>query len=189
MRIELSVRDQLISTYGKQLAKLGHKADRALSRAMNHTGRKARTQVRRALVTQTGLARKTIVKAVREVRARPQSLSYTLRTSGGDISLKYFKPRETRAGVTAAPFGKRQLFAGTFVKGGRFPGRVTLNMGGHVYRNIEGGKWGGRVELVDSGVVIPEQLVTGATARSWEHLISSDLVPRVGHELKRILPK
>ena len=27
MRIELSVRDQLISTYGKQLAKLGDKAD------------------------------------------------------------------------------------------------------------------------------------------------------------------
>ena len=75
------------------------------------------------------------------------------------------------------------------MKGGRFPGRVTLNMGGHVYRNIEGGKWGGRVELVDSGVVIPEQLVTGATARSWEHLIASDLVPRVGHELKRILSK
>ena len=37
--------------------------------------------------------------------------------------------------------------------------------------------------------VIPEQLVTGATARSWEHLISSDLVPRVGHELRRILSK
>lgn len=83
MRIELSVRDQLISSYGKQLAKLGHKADRALSRAMNHTGRKARTQVRRALATQTGLTRKTIVKAVREVRAKPQSLSYILRTSGG----------------------------------------------------------------------------------------------------------
>ena len=32
-------------------------------------------------------------------RATPATLAFTIHGQGGDISLKYFKPRETRAGV------------------------------------------------------------------------------------------
>ena len=40
-------------------------------------------------------------------RATPATLAFTIHGQGGDISLKYFKPRETRAGVLAQAFANR----------------------------------------------------------------------------------
>ena len=48
MRIVLSVHDDIMARFGNQIGALGEKARPALSRAMNHTGAKARTQVVRA---------------------------------------------------------------------------------------------------------------------------------------------
>ncbi|GJE45316.1 hypothetical protein [Methylobacterium soli] len=50
----------------------------ALTRALNHTGDKARTQMTRALTAQTGLKRTVIVKALRVTRASPGVLTYTI---------------------------------------------------------------------------------------------------------------
>lgn len=166
--------------------------DTALMRAVNHTGDKAKTAVIRALAAQTGLKQKVIRKAVRAKRAAGaghanMSLEYVMTTRGGDISLKFFAARETRAGVTAAPFGQRQLFAGTFIKGGRFPNRVTARgLNGHVYRREGAGR--GPLEFMDSGVIIPAEMVKGATADAFRTVVERDLPPRVMHEIMRIAP-
>lgn len=160
------------------------------TRALNHTGAKAKTQVTRALTKQTGLPRKVIVKALRvrkatggnPVRGTPGRLEYRLETSGGDISLKYFGARETKAGVSAAPFGKRAVFAGTFIMGGRFPGRVALNMGGHVFKRVGSGRI--PIAKQDSGVVIPTEMVKGATAAAFEQSAAA-LSDRLSHEMAR----
>ncbi|MGE3877176.1 MAG: hypothetical protein AB7F74_29810 [Parvibaculaceae bacterium] len=154
------------------------------NRAVNRAGDMARTQVRSVLPKQTGLKRRTIVKAVHVSRSNPGTLVYTMAAKGGDVSLKYFGPRETRRGVSAAPFGNRQIFAGMFVKGGRFPNRVAINMGGHVFKRV--GSKRTPIALQDSGVIIPAEMVKGATARAFETTVGRVLPQRMEHEIRRV---
>lgn len=189
-----------------------HEKHLALQRAVNHTGDKARTKVIRALVKQTGLGYGVIKRAVRTgnawgagadastFREGRGSLTYVLSSKGGDISLKYFKARETSAGVTAAPFGKRALFPNTFMKGGKFPGsRVEAKgLNGHVYsregamvprgRGRYKGKMRQPLKFHDSGVIIPAEMLQGATADAFRSVVESDLPPRVMHEISRLAP-
>lgn len=183
---------------GNGLGRLdSHQRHLVLQRAVNHTGGKAETQVIRTLAKQTGLGYGVIKKAVRRGKAWGASassftvgrgsLTYTISTKGGDISLKYFKARETMGGVTAAPFGKRKLFGKTFIKGGLFPNRKTAKgLNGHVY--LRTGKGRGPLELQDSGVIIPEQMLQGATAEAFTSTVNEHLRPRVLHEINRLCP-
>lgn len=174
-----------------------HQKHLALQRAVNHTGNKARTQVIRTLAKQTGLQYGVIKRAVRTGRAwgasqssfTPSrgSLQYVLSTKGGDISLKYFRARETKGGVTAAPQGERKLFANTFIKGGRFPNRTTADgLNGHVY--LRTGKGRGPLARQNSGVVIPEQMTKGRTVDVFTATIEAELPKRVMHEIQRLAP-
>lgn len=155
-----------------------------LNRAINHTGDKARNQMRTVLVGQTGLKRKTLVKAVKSRKAFGAG-AYTIYAKGGDVRLKYFGARETRAGVSAAPWNKRRVFGGTFIKGGRFPKRVALSMGGHVFKRAGSGRLpieGGR-----SGLFIPEEMVSGQSEAAFNSTVDRDLPGRIAHELYRVL--
>ncbi|GJE41939.1 hypothetical protein [Methylobacterium soli] len=184
--------DGLLQRFSNQLGELGARAPIALARALNHTGTKARAQVIRALTQQTGLKRSTIVRAVRVNKATATaeqfgyagSLTYTLTTQGGDISLKFFSPKETRAGVSAAPRGRRQLFAGTFTKGGRFLNRKGPVMGGHVFTNVSPNHvWCGKALPQNSGVYIPDEMLQGATAAAFDKVMVDELEARVSHEI------
>lgn len=157
------------------------------ARAINHTGDKARTAVRRALVPQTGLKPKTINKAVQSTRATAKgSVAYVIKSRGGDIRLQFFGARETRAGVTAAPWGKRRLYASTFMKAGQFPNRVSVKgfHGNVMYRT---GKGRYPVRVKKSGLFIPEEMVTGASAQAFFDTVNTALPARIAHELDRVL--
>nr|USU31102.1 phage tail protein [Methylobacterium sp. OTU13CASTA1] len=186
--------DGLLQRFSNQLGELGARAPVALARALNHTGAKAKTAVIRNLVIQTGLKRSVIVRAVKVQGARhgneqfkarnTDRLTYTLTTTGGDISLKFFDPKETKAGVSASPRGRRQLFHGTFTKGGRFPNRKGPVMGGHVFTNVSmGHAWRGKVRLENSGVYIPDEMLQGASAAAFDRIMGSELEARVSHEI------
>lgn len=163
------------------------KLQHALRRAVNHTGDKAKTQVIRALAKQTGLRQKTIRKAIKVRRANYDSLEYVLTTRGGDIALKYFSARETRHGVKAKPFGEWQTFADTFMKGGRFPKRVEAKgLNGHVYKRV--GPKRLPIEIQDSGVIIPAEMLKGATAEAFTKVVNNSLPSRVMHEMSRLAP-
>lgn len=172
--------------YGNMLGALGEQAPKAINRALNRTGDMARTQVIRALAAQTGLPQRTIRAAIGVKRSTWSDLSYVMGAVGGDVSLKYFSPRETRRGVTAAPFGRRQTFDGTFMRGGSFArGRVKLNMGGHVFERVGSSRL--PIAKVYSGVVIPDEMVTGASREAFERVVEDVLPRRVDHEISRIL--
>src|SRR5258708_24105219 len=82
-----------------RLVDLGKAMPKVAMRALNRTGAKAVTLMVRTLTAQTGLPRKTIKRAVKSSRASLQNIAFALKTRGGNISLRYFKARETRAGV------------------------------------------------------------------------------------------
>lgn len=199
MTLELQWQDVSgLQRLGNALGRLdGHQKHLSLQRAVNHTGDKARTKVIRALAEQTGLKYGVIKSAVRTGKAWGASassftqgrgsLSYTLSSKGGDISLKHFKARETRAGVTAAPFRKRESRSGTFIKGGRFPNRVAVSgLNGHVYKRSGAGR--GPLEFQNSGVIIPVEMLKGASAKAFTDTINEELPKRVMHEIERLAP-
>jgi hypothetical protein len=183
----------VLGRFANQLAAVGEKkAKQALQRAIAHTGDKAKTQVIRALTKQTGLKRDVIVRAVRIRKPSYDDLRYVMTTRGGDISLQYFSPRETSKGVSATAFGRRAVHPGTFMKAGWWPGRVQKdNWNGQVFRRTGNitrkGEGMDEFEKVDSGVVIPDQMVKGMTLAAWRTVAERDLANRVGHELGRML--
>lgn len=187
--------DENIKKYGKQIQELQKRFPKVLPRIVNQVGNRAKTQVIRALTKQTGLPRKTIVKAIgNPAVARPGgSLIYEMTSKGGDIRLKYFDARETRKGVTAKAFGKRTLYPGTFMKGGRFPNRVLVpQFDGHVYRRIgygerRDGNRGEMITQVRSGVYIPKEMTTGATKSAFLQTAEPLLKQRVDAAIAKLL--
>lgn len=169
------------------LGALGKDAPKAVNSALNHTGGKARTQVVRTLAKQTGLPQKLIRRAVKVKRSVWSDLEYRLSAAGGSVSLKYFRIRETRRGVTAylGEARGRELFEGAFFRGGRFPNRVGLSIGNdHVFQRI--GVRRLPIEQVKSDVFIPVEMVEGASADVFERTVAEHLPHRMSHEISRL---
>lgn len=185
--------DGVIRKFGNQLAVLGEDAPRAMQRALTRTGDMARTQVVRALTRQTGLPRAVIVRAVQVTRPSFGNLAYIMTASGGNIRLRHFKARETRRGVSATPFGKRTVFAGTFMKAGWVWGKrvVKPNWNGQVFRRTGSVTGNGmdEFEVVRSGVYIPREMAQGATEQAWRDSVDKNLEQRMRHEIGRLLPR
>jgi len=184
----ISVRwaDSHLKRFGKQIDDLNRRFPKVLPRIVNQVGDRAKTQVIRNLTKQTGLPRKTIVKAIGDPgRARAGRLSYEMVTRGGNIRLKFFSPKETRPGVVAKPFGKRQLFPGTFMFGGRFPNRHGGKFGGHVMRRLNAS--GTKLTQVRSDVVIPKEMTSGATKDAFERIAGPLLQQRVEAAIFKLL--
>lgn len=121
--------DSVLNRHGEMLRRVGQaKARSALARSLNKAGNKARTQVRRSLVAQTGIKYGLISREVSTVRARPSNLVYDLVARGGETNLNLFGARQGKRGVSAAPWKKRRVFKRTFVVpayGGRVYSRKT----------------------------------------------------------------
>ena len=184
MALNITITGNGFARFSDAVRVLGDKRARsAYSRAINHTGNVAGTAAGRALAKQTGLPARTGRKAVRRdvERSTPATLAYTIRGSGGDISLRHFKPRETRRGVSAAPFGQREVFTSTFMKAGFWPKRVEKpGWNSQVFSRLPSGKF----EKVKSGVFIPREMVRGQTAQAW-NTTTARLQPRIAHEIRR----
>lgn len=174
-----------IERFGEAVKVLGQSKARSVFRmAVNDAGRKTKTATGRALAKQTGLKYGTTRKALDDSKASNNNLEYSLTGRGGDISLKYFKPKETDVGVEASPFGKKTVFAGSFMKGGIWPGgRSGFVAGGHVLHRL--GATRNPVDKTKSGVVIPNEMVKGITASAFERVGQETLSIRLSHHLKR----
>lgn len=114
-------------------------------------------------------------------------LSYDMLTRGGNIRLKYLKPKESPAGVMAKPFGKSTLYPKSFMMGGAFPDRKAVaKFGGHVmFRNRSGGR---HYTFARSGVFIPREMTTGATKTAFETTATPLLQERVEKVLRKLFP-
>jgi len=173
--------------FDNMLRSLGDKEMRKVAnRAINRAGDMAKTQVVRALTTQTGLKRKVIVKAIgKPKRSEWGDLTYTMTTRGGDVSLKFFDPKEGDIGVVAKPFGRSTVYPATFMRGGQWPGgRQGFIAGRHVFYRSEGARL--PIAKAKSGVAIPAEMVKGATADAFTSTVARVLPQRIEHELMRL---
>lgn len=179
--------DRHIQKYGKRAEELQRRYPTVLPRIVNQVGNRAKTVVIRELTKQTGLPRKTIVKAVGNPNpAKPGKLSYEMVTRGGNIRLKYLRPKETAAGVIARPFGKATLYPGTFMRGGQFPNRKDVpEWKGHVF--FRNGR-GRNIAFARSGVIIPTEMTTKATAAAFLRIAGPLLEERIEAALAKLMP-
>lgn len=157
---------------------------KAAVRALNRAGDSAKGQVRKSLAKQTGLKQKLLQKALKTKKANADRLSYEIFSEGGNISLKYLSPRETRKGVSAAPFSTRKVFSRSFIFGGRFPNRHGLVRHGHVL--VRNSKNQSFLTIVKSGVVIPNEMVKSESSAAFKRAVREVLPKRLQHELSFI---
>ncbi|NDV88789.1 hypothetical protein GTW51_19010 [Aurantimonas aggregata] len=187
MSLMLTVRGNGLPRLEDAVEALGEKKARnAYRRAINEAGRDTKTPTQRALAEQTGLKVGVARKALRVKKASASDLQYELQGKGGFIRLKYFGARETRRGVSAAPFGQRQVLAHTFIKGGLFPGRKELGLGGQVFRPTRGTRWGRDFETMKSDVRIPDEMVKGATADAFQRIGQAKLSEKVARHIRLV---
>lgn len=156
----------------------------AVARALNSTNAKVMTQVVRVLPKQTGLKAGRIRAALRKEFASPGRLVAAVQARGPYHKLKEFGPRETRKGVSAAPWGKRQVFDGAFTHGGKFPNRVALAMGGHVFKRLSKK----RLKIaITYGPAIPVEMVKDASKAAFESVVASQLPIDLNRALGSVL--
>lgn len=183
--IELKLDISQWEALGAKVQAAGKSAPKALTRAINHTGNKATTQMVRALAAQTGLKIKTTRKALKKKNASGAGGAFTITSRGGNIRLKFFKARETRKGVSAAPWNKRRTYAGVFMRGGHFPKRVDLGMNGATVKRA--GKSRYPLKTVKSGLFIPTEMIKDQSAAAFYSTAQRELPPRLMHELGFVL--
>ena len=176
MQLIINAKDQALAKYGNQLAALGNGQARiAMSRALNHEGGKGRTQVKRALVKQTGIKYGAVDKAIATIRATPATLTYRLKARGSETNIAWFGGAQRQKGVSAAPWNKRRIFAHSFIVP-RF-GRAFVRTS----KKRLPIRW-------LYGPNLARELVKDTSAAAWQAGVAN-IVARIGHEIARMLPR
>jgi len=147
---------------------------RAAARAVNHTGKKLFTQVKRTLAKQVGL---TVGKLVQLGNLKKRATygtepSFTIRSYGRPLSLHHFGARETAKGVKAKPYGKSTLFKSAF---------FVPRWNNEVYWRVAKARF--PVERV-AGPHIPREMVRYQTQQLFQTFVSRELPKRLAHEIK-----
>jgi hypothetical protein len=200
MRLEINAQDQVMGRFGNMLEAAGEKAPLIMAMALNKEGNKGRTQIQRAIRDETGLKLRSVSRSIRTVLASPNTLTYMLVVKGTPIPLKDFEPREVAGGVKHKSKADPNPYPGGFLRVGGFVGKkgqrgrvfkmgarkVTGRFGRHVMENVEGGKWGGKVQKVMSKVRLDKAAAEGRSKAAFEQ-VGPAVVEEVGRLLGNVL--
>ena len=172
--ISIKVDVRALSAFAGKLHAAKGNMPTALAGAVQKIGPIATSQMKRVLPAQTGLKFKTINKAL---KGRGAGMTFTIASHGGDIRLKFFQPRETSKGVTAAPWNSRRLYPATFIRSGWWPKRGKPVAHGQVMRRVGSSKY--PIAVVRSGLFIPEEMITGNSAAVFYGTVDHQLAPAI----------
>lgn len=145
---------------------------RAVRAALNRAGDSSFTAAKRAGAKQLGLPQKRIAADMAKDRSG-DDLVYKIKASDRHIPLAEFKARETRKGISAAPWGTRRIFGGTFFAYG----------GSNVFKRQ--GPERGPIEGLYGGSVLRE-LERDAAPGIVREVARQQMQARMQHELNRI---
>ncbi|HRD76829.1 MAG TPA: hypothetical protein PK264_12990 [Hyphomicrobiaceae bacterium] len=155
----------------------GSRKEAALRRAINHTGDKTLTRVRRTLAKQMGLASQKLLSRGRTLvprRATGSHLEYQIVSRGKAVRAKEFRHRVGKKGITFYPWGVAHNIRSAFVIG---------RWGGNFYRRRTSARF--PLEAL-YGPNINKELVKDATAAAFFSIVARDLPARVEHEVRVI---
>ena len=183
MIVAVKFNDRGLGQFAARLSQLADGGRAILASSLNEGGDALRALTVSAETSQTGLTAGTINRAQQAVHATGQ-LVYSIRAHGGDVRLKFFGPVEGGGGITAHPWNRSTFYRGGFMTSGRNGSRrMIAKLNGQVYQNIRGGKWGGKIRVMRSGLFIPTEMTRGRTAAAFEEgtaVLSTTIVARLG---------
>lgn len=143
--------------------------------ALDQVGGKATTEIKRALVKQTGLTYSEIGKAVKVKKSSAAHLVYEITGTGRHFGLGHFRPKQTATGVQASPWGKTRIFPGTF---------IIEEFGGEVFKHGEG-----RSIRKLWGPSIPVEMESEAIAEvAFKKFVDRELPKAVESKLEQYMP-
>ena len=146
-------------------------------RALNRTATETRTAMTRALVKQTGIKHAVVRRQLTVDNASRGSLTAVIKAKGGFQSLKDTGARQTKKGVSAAPWGKRRVFPGTFIIG---------RYGGNVYKRTSKKRFPLHKLF---GPAIPREFPKDQSKAAFDATVPAVLAKRLEHELSRLLSR
>jgi hypothetical protein len=139
----------------------------AIAKAMDEVGNKTKTQVIRSVARQAGVSYGKAKSVIRSQQAMGTGNGeYKIIAQDVTLSLKEFGARQTKLGVSAAPWRKRRVFSHTFV-----------GPNGHVFvRGFGGERRVRRLPIYKLwGPNIPKEMIKDETEQTF-HLVSSRLL-------------
>ena len=96
---------------------------KALVTALNKVGAEVVTQAKRELKDATGLKAGVVAKKIKKDKARRGDETYSIKIKSKYLNLIEFTARQTKRGVSAKAWGKRKIYRGAFIGGGRNSGK------------------------------------------------------------------
>jgi hypothetical protein len=132
---------------GEGLLELGESAENSRRLALNRTLDWTYTRVVRKVTDATGIQSKRVRLIIKKFPLKAGGETAAIRARDGYTSLKDFRPHQTAKGVSAAPWGKRRVFPGTFI-----------GPNGHVYKREKSGPNSGHRIVKLWGPAIPKEM-------------------------------
>lgn len=158
------------------------KAEAAYRMAINTSGKKLFTAVKRTVAKQMGASQARVVKYghMRRIPASGGRLVTSVESKGGYLPLSDFKPRSTRKGASAAPWGTRRVFGGTF---------LIAKFGGNVFKRT--GKFSpksGRENAVEKlwGPAVPKEMVRDESEAAYQQIARDVLPNEIERQITRL---
>jgi hypothetical protein len=192
MRINIDTRD--LAKLTKLIERMETEFPLAIARGLNEGGDKVRTQVQRALKTQTGLVRySSVTSRVRTARAyatgngalsgigpsRPASLSYAMFVSPKSTKIFEYKTKVKKGpggGVTAWLWGAAHVFKRSFAGSGELAGKLKM-------RTEKG-----RLPLRSfKGANLAKEAVKDASAEAFFSTVETAIAPAMFKHLMKLL--
>jgi len=96
---------------------------KALVTALNKVGAEVFTQAKRELKNATGLKAGVVAKGLKKDKARRGDEEYSIFIKSRYKNVIEFGARQTKRGVSAKVWGKRKIYRGAFIGGGRNSGK------------------------------------------------------------------
>lgn len=163
-----------IEKLGEVYARAPKEAPKLIARALNHSGRKAFTRVKRKVAREMGVKQQVAARQMTKRAAYQGRLVFDISGRGRHMTLEHFSPRQTRRGVSAKPWGKRRVFRSTFIMNGKVRKRKTA----------------ARFPVKALyGPSLPKEMLRERVTREVDDSVKASLIPRVHHELNRFLSK
>jgi len=96
---------------------------KAMVTALNKLGAEVVTQAKRELKDATGLKAGVVAKKIQKDKARRNDNTYSIFIKSRYLNVIEFGARQTKRGVSANVWGKRKIYRGAFIGGGRNSGK------------------------------------------------------------------
>jgi hypothetical protein len=163
------------------------RAQQALRRALNHTGNKTLTGVRRSLQRHANIPAAILAEKNGYLYARRASdgnLQFKITGSGKPIRIRHFSPKQLSRGYSFKIWGERKQFKSAFtIKKGAKWGTGTLKEGGNFY--VRAGK--ARFPLhAMFGATVSKDMIKTHTVSIFHATVNKELPQRVLHEIRWI---